>query len=666
MAIQFIDNQPLSFLDNLPTGGECLLGQQEYCVKYDKGDTIYAQWKITPCNPINLICNPTFANNQPEGVIDPYMSNGFTDWTGGLLHWTYDFINFRWQALGNTNTINNYLAGDLNGNVSSGYVCEVEFTIGGMTGGTVTPNLGGTLGTPVYLPGTYKQLILHGGAYNQIRFVDLSFDGWIDNVSVKISLLDNSLQDSCWASTGHAERWNINSNGCISKIPGTGDVIFNEIYAYTSGMYVKFTCNVSNLNNGQIQVKNNGSTLFVIDQNGLYEKYFYMYAPLLEFSADALFDGTLCGLSLVEYGQNASISMQSISGGPTYDFTSSLTYFEDTIIFNRFINTGIANGCYIICLSYECSVVSELSYVRDPLLRNEGEWKFAEVNQECTLVTYGNGQLTVNMCPGTTPEFILTDDTFAITTQQLTQFNYSISIGNDTNSNSQITIEFPGCPQTFLITNSAQPNTTYSGTFVLPCQPNAYGPIVRVYTPSIGDECVRITFNKIEINYLLVNEPVENTFCSNCLNIQQHHYCSLFIGGYCGEDSFGFKFPVIQSYPWRIGARVKAVMINPKYNGELKRYADSQGNIKVTKANSNKIYELLIDYVDELSHDWLRVAFLCDTIEIGVTNLSGDYFVGTDGDYEPEWPSNLGNFNLAQSRVNLQRKTDVIYNNNAG
>lgn len=660
MAIQFIDNQPLTFQDNFPTGGECLLGQQEYCTKYNKGDSILAQWKITPCNDANLICNPNFNNNQAEGVVDRTMSTGTFNWSASS-NWSFDAINLRFKSTG-TGAFNGTLSGNLNGNVLSSYACQVEFTIGGGSGGTITPDLGGNLGSAVYLPGTYRQTIVYGTTHNKIKFNTFNYDGWIDNVSVKYAILYSSLQDSCWASTDFPERWNVEVNGCISKKPGVADQISNFTYGYVANNYVKLSFNVSNLNNGTMSILNNGVVLLVVDQNGYYEKYFNINNASIVFSADASFDGTICDLSLISYEQDVHIDLVSLEGGPTYNFDSALSYYEDRLLFDRFINTGIQSGCYQLCLETTCPTLESINMSKDPDFV-DGGYDYKDEHGAQTPGSLSSGYFTVDMDnTAGYNQFILTDNTVCLTGQTFYEINYSITTGSLFEGSTSISIFFPGCPSsTYVVTSAGTPNTIYSGTFILNCQPTSCGFGIRFYCADAKDGS-RIELVQALVSYMQETNAFPVTYCSNCINIQQNHYCSLFIGATCGEDSFGFKFPD----PWKLGARVKAVMINPKYNGELKRYADSEGRLIVTKANSNKIYQLLIDYVDERSHDWLRTAFLCDTIEIGDVFSSGDFFVGTDGDYEPEWPSNLGNFNLAQARVNLQRKTDVIYNNNAG
>ena len=108
------------------------------------------------------------------------------------------------------------------------------------------------------------------------------------------------------------------------------------------------------------------------------------------------------------------------------------------------------------------------------------------------------------------------------------------------------------------------------------------------------------------------------------------------------------------------------MMINPKYKGDLKKYTSASGYSTVTQANSGKIYTLLIDYTDEHTHDWLRLAVASDIIRIGnFTNTTAKY-VNTDGDYTPEWPDNIGNWPAAQARIEVTPITDTLYNNNAG
>ena len=107
-------------------------------------------------------------------------------------------------------------------------------------------------------------------------------------------------------------------------------------------------------------------------------------------------------------------------------------------------------------------------------------------------------------------------------------------------------------------------------------------------------------------------------------------------------------------------------MLFRSYPGDLKRYNDAGGKYTVTRGASDKSFTLFIDYTDEHTHDWLRLATHCDTLNIGYSHDSYKEFVATDGDYEPEWPSALGDWPSAQARIEVQRKVSTLFNNNAG
>jgi hypothetical protein len=63
---------------------------------------------------------------------------------------------------------------------------------------------------------------------------------------------------------------------------------------------------------------------------------------------------------------------------------------------------------------------------------------------------------------------------------------------------------------------------------------------------------------------------------------------------------------------------------------------------------------MLVDYVDELTHDVIRLQILSD-----VLTIDSDVYFAPVKDYEPEWDEHRRN--LAQSRIDLV-KDEVLYN----
>jgi len=123
----------------------------------------------------------------------------------------------------------------------------------------------------------------------------------------------------------------------------------------------------------------------------------------------------------------------------------------------------------------------------------------------------------------------------------------------------------------------------------------------------------------------------------------------------CDGEAFGFEFT---TSGFKLQQRLRMTWFAPKYAVKGEDYFYSTGEFKKLYAERQKLRTALFDYVDENTHDCISLQLNCDDVTIdGV-----EYFVPTK-DYTPEWESN-GRRNLAQSRIELQYKTDVLFNKN--
>ena len=104
-----------------------------------------------------------------------------TDWTKGT-GWTISASKAN-KAAG--------VASDLEQDITAenGKLYVVKYDISGRTAGTLTPDVGGTNGVARSTNGSFEELITGGSSDTILRFeADSSFDGSIDNVSVRGSL----------------------------------------------------------------------------------------------------------------------------------------------------------------------------------------------------------------------------------------------------------------------------------------------------------------------------------------------------------------------------------------------------------------------------------------------------------------------------------------------
>lgn len=134
--------------------------------------------------------------------------------------------------------------------------------------------------------------------------------------------------------------------------------------------------------------------------------------------------------------------------------------------------------------------------------------------------------------------------------------------------------------------------------------------------------------------------------------------CTRWVEG--GNDGYAFNFffsDPSTTTEFFLGQRLRILQFNPMYPAIVNEYLYSNGNRTRSYAQSSKQRQAWFDYVDELTHDIIRLQMLCDTLIID--NVS---FFCLAEDYEPDWGEN-GKYNLAQSRVLLQMVNEpTLYN----
>ena len=165
------------------------------------------------------------------------------------------------------------------------------------------------------------------------------------------------------------------------------------------------------------------------------------------------------------------------------------------------------------------------------------------------------------------------------------------------------------------------------------------------YTISIDDQCVGATTQ----SYTIVNYKATGT-----------HDCSVMVQGTNQGYAFGFFFndPDVNVF-FRLRQRLRLLQFNPVYPVKTEQYLYSDGTMSRPFAQSGKVRTAWFDYVDEPTHDVIRLQLLSDTLLI-----DNNQFFCIAEDYEPEWGEN-GKYNLAQSKVALMAQNEpTLYNKN--
>ena len=373
---------------------------------------------------------------------------------------------------------------------------------------------------------------------------------------------------------------------------------------------------------------------------------------------------------MLSYNNSISAILRDTKNNTEADVSASLEYYEDWITLKYQLGS-VDPGCYELCLYDACGYNTNIALLNDPSFNSAGSWSLTPTGATDT-VTVAGGKLTYNT--GSAGEggclSINTSTASLWTNKSVKYIEFSIITGTVTyTGQADISIYDNDGNSTIIYSGYLTSNTTYSGSITI--YNSLYSAIDAGFSISLtnieANKTIELTAFNLNLKAYVPGQMDE--YCSNCIEIIDYpdtEKCSLWVGGTNGADAFGFHFDPTAGTPFQIGARVRAMMINPKYKGDLKKYSSFTGYNTVTQSNSSKIYTLFIDYTDEHTHDWLRLATASDILRIGnFTNTTSKY-VNTDGDYSPEWPDNLGNWPAAQARVEVSPLTDTLYNNNAG
>jgi hypothetical protein len=153
----------------------------------------------------------------------------------------------------------------------------------------------------------------------------------------------------------------------------------------------------------------------------------------------------------------------------------------------------------------------------------------------------------------------------------------------------------------------------------------------------------------------IVDNETENEFLSyTVINYKlEGHECSVMMVGDNNGIAFDFFFnDPSTTVDFTLRQRLRLLQFNPSYPAKVEEYLYSNGNHVRTYAETAKFRTAWFDYVDEPTHDVIRLQLLSDTLTI-----DGAEFFCRAEDYEPEWSAN-GKYNLAQSRVVLKAVTE--------
>jgi len=149
-------------------------------------------------------------------------------------------------------------------------------------------------------------------------------------------------------------------------------------------------------------------------------------------------------------------------------------------------------------------------------------------------------------------------------------------------------------------------------------------------------------------------EPFEDMFYSNCFEIATEWPCTKWIEAYSDCFAHGFDF----RDTFKLGMRIPFLKFGGKPIIKDTTYIQSDGTKVRTSSERDKIWTGKTDKIDEIAHDALSVALLCETLTIDST----EYFF-SDKEYSIAYDK-LGRFALARATFDLSKKMPVTFANN--
>ena len=372
MAIQFIDNQPLTWNSKEITFDSCKKYNEHGCTYYANSDYLYAQFKQNPCggDTTNKFCNPDFTNSNVEKISNGNFDSGSTGWT--LTNATYDSVNNR---INFSTSSNGQMAYSDSFTAFTYYKCVIE--IGGNTQGNVTVYLRGQTNAwaTFYSPGVYTVYIQAGSGTNELKLqTNFAYDGWVDNISVQEVGID------CTEFGVGAQDWLIINPGSIIKNSNYASNFYALFNAGSPiGGYYKISCKISGMTSGSLTLADGGNQFLTITSNGVYEIYTNISSITgtgyigVNFSASADFNGVISNISAIEYSNYFQTILKSTDGGTDYYLSDSIEYYQDYVTIKKDLSL-IDPGCYELCVYDACGIEEDTQLLNDLIFDDPGQW----------------------------------------------------------------------------------------------------------------------------------------------------------------------------------------------------------------------------------------------------------------------------------------------------
>ena len=653
--MQLIDNQPISFRSSLETDSACNLGdRKQYCQLYELGDRLKAQWIADPCD--------TFECDLPSqnALLNSEFTGGSTNWAlANGATYNSNAIDFAPNGSGSQ------LSQTVSLNAGNCYL--LIFTVSDYSAGTVTPTVGGTAGTVVSANGVYYQIIIP-------TTDNISLAG---NAAADLTIDDVTLNDlSCYC----PDNGNIfvntevaSTDGSVCHIAGTATTITIGT-TLTVGKYYGISIVISNQTQGSVRIVAGTEAGEWFTNNGVKTSFLTSDGTTLTIEMDSDFDGCVSFLASDTYPalEDWEIALTDLDGVwvqeiNTSSITEFLRYDNDFVTLDWYISGGAMyyqttpEGCYKICIIEPCVEHSGFVYgsrVFEDDFDNGSQWTLDSgitiadvVDGGMSFITTGLGGVktaTVNSFPFTQfngCSFVVRLNFLYIDSAYLGS-TIDINIGGDTYTiNIDADLIDAGYVEFSQIVSVAD---SFSIDFDNSVDPMGGSPPIYIESMfvKLGQECL---FNDVVSDY-----------CSNCISIKEEHPCTVRYEAYCEEPALGFNFD-----NFSLIGRLRTLFINPYTKARNENYKYSNGTYNKNFAEKDKIWEVLFDYCDEIAHDVIGTALVCDTLLLyNPVNLpTNSAYIWVDDSYKPEWDKS-GQQKLAQSRIELRKADGGLTNSN--
>lgn len=455
------------------------------------------------------------------------------------------------------------------------------------------------------------------------------------------------------------------TDGLICHISGTETTVTIGV-DLIPGRYYGIKILVSGQTQGSIRIVAGTQEGEWFDGNGTFTSFLTPDTEVLTIEMDEDFDGCM---SFVQADLYPSIGDWEIglfdlddnwvrevhTYGNTY-----LSYEDDWATLNWPIPDGlyytaVTEGCYKICVSDPCQEHSGYVYSSNVFqddFDDDSQWTLDSG------ITIANGLMTF-VSDGLGGTKVAEANTFSFpslnTCQFLVRINFSsidvAYLGSD------IIINIGSFSQAVEITSTVRSNLyieTYISSGIVDSFSLEFDNTIGAGgAPAINIEDI---FVKVEQECFFNNVIAD--YCSNCLNIRESHPCAVLVDAYNNESGY-FNFT-----NFSLTSRLRLLFVNPYSKNRNENYKHSNGSYYKNFAEKDKAWEVIFDYVDEVTHDFIDMALICDHLTLdNDDNFNGEEYIWLGDDYKPEWDKDGRQF-LAQSRIELRRKSGHITNSN--